>query len=216
MLLSKKVFPLVLTSSLALCTILVSCKQKEQNTTAKQATTNANNTANTKENPYAGRIAFVDMDTLSEKFIYFKEKREAFEKKTGAMEAEIERMASNLQKEYASFQKKAQEGTMTNSEAEAAQKRLGQLQQSIESKRQAHSSTLMKEQDDFNKEVQNRIDAFLVKYNQDKGYDYILSYAKGGSILLVNRAMDITEDVIKALNAEANNSASSSILPINK
>jgi len=118
------------------------------------------------------------------------------------MEGEVERLAKNLQNEYAAFQKKAQAGTLTQAEGEAGQKRLGQMQQNIEEQRQKLGAQLMKEQDAFNAELQQRLDDYLIKYNADKGYDLILSYVKGGNILFANKALDITDDVIKGMNSE--------------
>lgn len=149
-----------------------------------------------------GKIAYVDMDTLEAKYDYLKAKKAELEKKTAALDAEVGKMAQNLQNEYAAFQKKAQAGTLTQAEGEAGQKRLGAMQQDIENRRQSLGSQLMKEQEAFTKDLQSRLDAYLLKYNADKGYDYILSYAKGGSILFANRALDITADVIKGMNAD--------------
>lgn len=149
-----------------------------------------------------GKIAYVNLDTLETKYEYFKLRKAEFEKKTAGMEAEVERLAQSFQNEYIAFQKKAQAGTLTQSEGEAAQKRLGEMQQNIESRRQSLQTQLMKEQEIFNKELQKRLDDYLVKYNTDKGYDFILSYVKGGNILFANKALDITEDVIKGMNTE--------------
>ena len=150
----------------------------------------------------SGKIAYVNLDTLGEKYEYFKTKKAEFEKKTASMEGEVERLAKNLQNEYAAFQKKAQAGTLTQAEGEAGQKRLGQMQQNIEEQRQKLGAQLMKEQDAFNAELQQRLDDYLIKYNADKGYDLILSYVKGGNILFANKALDITDDVIKGMNSE--------------
>jgi outer membrane protein len=150
----------------------------------------------------SGKIAYVNLDTLEVSYEYFKLRKAEFEKKTAGMEAEVERLAQSFQNEYIAFQKKAQAGTLTQSEGEAAQKKLGQMQQNIESRRQSLQTQLMKEQETFNKELQKRLDDYLVKYNADKGYDFILSYVKGGNILFANKALDITADVIKGMNAE--------------
>jgi outer membrane protein len=152
--------------------------------------------------PPTGKIAYVNIDSFQTKYEYFIAKKAEFEKRTAGMDAEVDRMAQNLQNEYAAFQKKAQAGTLSQAEGEAGQKKLGQMQQNLENRRQNLGAMLMKEQEEFNQGLQKRLDDYLVKYNADKGYDYILSYAKGGSILFANKALDITEDVVKGMNAE--------------
>lgn len=156
------------------------------------------------QTPSNGKIAYVNLDTLEARYEYFRVKKADFEKRTTAMEAEIERLAQSLQNEYAAFQKKAQEGTLTQSEGEAGQRKLGQMQQNMENRRQTLANQLMKEQEEFNKDLQKRLDDYLAQYNADKGYDYILSYVKGGNILFANKALDITDDVIKGMNEQDN------------
>lgn len=176
---------------------LASCGDKK-NTDTKPAAKTTEAPATTP----SGKLAYVNLDTLEVKYEYFKAKKAEFEKKTAGMEAEVERLAQSFQNEYAAFQKKAQAGTLTQAEGEAGQKKLGQMQQNIEGRRQTLQAQLMKEQDVFNKELQKRLDDYLVKYNADKGYDFILSYVKGGNILFANKALDITAEVIKGMNAE--------------
>ncbi len=177
---------------------LASCGDKKNTAATKPADKATEAPATTP----TGKIAYVNLDTLEVKYEYFKSRKAEFEKKTAGMEAEVERLAQSFQNEYAAFQKKAQAGTLTQAEGEAAQKKLGQMQQNIESRRQTLQAQLMKEQETFNKELQKRLDDYLVKYNADKGYDFILSYVKGGNILFANKALDITAEVIKGMNTE--------------
>lgn len=179
--------------------LLASCGDKKGTTAAKTPETKA---AEAPATAPTGKIAYVNLDTLEVRYDYFKQRKAEFEKKTAAMEGEVEKLAQGLQSEYAAFQKKAQAGTLTQAEGEAGQKKLAAMQQNIESRRQSLGAQLMKEQETFNKELQQRLDNFLVKYNANKGYDFILSYVKGGNILFANKALDITEEVIKGMNAE--------------
>jgi outer membrane protein len=200
MYLSKNVSNSLLICGIASAIFFASCDNKK--TTGSDKKTEPTQTA--PATAPTGKIAYVDMDTLEAKYDYLKAKKAELEKKTAALDAEVGKMAQNLQSEYAAFQKKAQAGTLTQAEGEAGQKRLGEMQQNIETRRQTLGAQLMKEQEAFTKDLQSRLDAYLLKYNADKGYDYILSYAKGGSILFANKALDITADVIKGMNAESN------------
>lgn len=181
--------------------LLTSCGDKK-GTTATTDKPAENKAAEAPATAPTGKIAYVNLDTLEVRYEYFKQRKAEFEKKTAAMEGEVEKLAQGLQSEYAAFQKKAQAGTLTQAEGEAGQKKLAAMQQNIESRRQSLGAQLMKEQETFNKELQQRLDNFLVKYNTNKGYDFILSYVKGGNILFANKALDITEEVIKGMNAE--------------
>lgn len=150
-----------------------------------------------------GKIAFVNIDSLEAKYEYLKIKQEELEAKNESMANELERSQQKFQQDYLNMQRKAQAGTLTQAEAEAAEKRLRQMSQSLESRKEALTQQLMNEQDEFNKDLKRRLDDFLSEYNKDKGYDYILSYSSViNSILLANDALDITNDVIDGMNEE--------------
>ncbi len=104
------------------------------------------------------------------------------------------------------MQKKAQANTLTQTEYEAAEKRLMQMRQSLETRKQSLSDQLMKEQEDFNKDLKTRLNSFIEEYNKSHHYDYILSYSDGGSsILYANKQFDITKDVVDGMNATSKN-----------
>ncbi len=149
-----------------------------------------------------GGIAYVDIDTLQENYIYFKTKKAELESKQKAMENELENMARQFEKEYVALQQKAQAGTLSQSEGEAAQKNMIEKQQNLEKKRSGLAEQLMKLQDNFNTDLKKRLDDFLAEYNKDKGYDYVLSYSKNGSILIANPALDVTQEVLEGMNAK--------------
>jgi len=201
--LSKKVNYLTISCGILSLGLLASCKDKNTTVSTPTQTVSAANQSN------SGKIAHVNLDSLEAKYEFWTVKKAEFEKRQSGMEAEIERLGKSLQNEAAAFQKKAQAGTLSQSEGEAAQRKLGQMQQDLESKHQNMSAQLMKEQQDFNTELQKKLDDFLVKYNKDKGYSYILSYSKsGGTILLADPTLDITNEVVKGLNEESKTSTS--------
>lgn len=158
-------------------------------------------TAGTPSGPApAGRVAYVDVDTLEAHYEYLKTKKDEFSKRQSAMEAELQRSAQQLQNNAAAFQQKAQSGGFSQSEGEAQQKKLLQMQQSLETRRQALTEQFLKEQDAFNKEIHDRLDKFLEDYNKDKHYDFIFSKTQGSNIMYADKRLDITQEVIKGMN----------------
>jgi outer membrane protein len=155
-----------------------------------------------KDAPHAGQIAYVNLDTLEAKYAFFKTKKAEFEKRQKAMEEEVTRLAEGLQNEYSKFQEKVRKGTMTQSEGEAAQKKLAAMQTNVENRRQSLGTQLMKDQQQFQDDLQKRLDGYIAKYNKDQGYAYILTYVQGGSILFADPAFDITNDIIEGMNKE--------------
>lgn len=160
-------------------------------------------TAASSNNAAGSRIAYIDIDTLEANYEYFKAKKEDFTRRQANLEAELERSARALQTEANALQQKAQAGSLSQSEGEAAQKRLMGMQQNLEQRRQSMAAQLMKEQDAFNTDLQKRLDAWLEEYNANKTYDYVLSYSKSGSILYADKGLDITKDAIDGMNERA-------------
>lgn len=149
-------------------------------------------------------IAYVDIDSLEAKYVLLKTKREDFKRRQGQMENELQRSYGQLQSDANEVQKKAQSNTLTQAEYEAAQKRLMQMQQTLESRKQSLTEQLMKEQEDFNTDLKKRLDAFLAEYNKTHQYDFIMSYSgSGAAILYANHARDITNDVVDGMNNSA-------------
>lgn len=146
------------------------------------------------------RIAYVDIDTLEANYTYLKTKKEEFTRRQSSMKAELQNSAEQMQRDYANVQRKAQAGTLTQAEYQSAEKRLGQMQQSLQTREAALTEQLLKEQDEFNRELQTRLDKFLEEYNSDKRFDYILSYSKSGSILYADKSLNITNEVIEGMN----------------
>ena len=161
------------------------------------------------QGPVAGaKIAYVNIDSLEAKYELLKTKREEFKNRQEQMESELQRSFDQMNSDAEEVQKKAQAHTLTEVEYEAAQKRLGQMQHSLETRKQTLTDQLLKEQDEFNKDLKSRLDAFLEEYNKTKHYDYILSYSgTGSSLLYVNKQLDITKDVVDGMNAIHDNDA---------
>jgi len=169
--------------------------------------------ANASQNqaPPSGKLAYVNVDSLEAHYELLKQKRDAFKKHQEQVDAELNGSYQQMQTDAAEVQKKAQAQTLTQSEYETAEKRLMQMQQSIETRKQSLTEQLMKEQDDMTRDLKSKLDAFLEKYNRDKHYDFIFSYsAAGGSgLMYANKQLDITKDVIDGMNAASKDDAGS-------
>lgn len=152
------------------------------------------------------RIAYVDLDSLEANYELLKTKREEFKKRQQQMESELQRSYQQLQSDANEVSRKAQINSLTQTELETAQKRLNQMGQSLTARKESLTEELVKEQEAFNKDLKERMDVFLADYNKTHNYDYIFSYSSAGSQLLyVNKALNITNDVVAGMNASAKN-----------
>jgi outer membrane protein len=176
---------------LALGGLYLSGKDKKTTDIAIPATTGSN-------------LAYVDIDTLEAQYVLLKTKREDFKRRQQQMENELQRSYGQMQSDANEIQKKAQANTLTQSEYEGAQKRLMQMQQTLESRKQSLTEQLMKEQEEFNTDLKKRLDEILTAYNKTHNYDFILSYSGSGSAILFTKgANNITKDIVDGLNEAA-------------
>jgi outer membrane protein len=196
----------VIAAAIFTTVVLAACGDKKDTKTNKASTPTIAATAEGEK--IAGlKVAYVNIDTLNEQYEYLKEKEAAFKKKQDAYEVEMSNKEKALQNEFMSFQKKAQEGTLTQSEGEAAQKRLAQQQQALEKRHAAISNDMAKEQMAIQEDFQKRLDSFLEKFNEEHGYDFIFKHSKvGGPVLFANPAFDITDEIVNAMNEDYKNS----------
>lgn len=194
-----KNLPLIF-SSLALLGVIYligkSVSDKKQNT--KVSVVAKDSTGKDVEIPLT-RIAYVDLDTLQNNYDYFVKKKAEFEGRTKKIEDELKRLEKSLQQDAASFQKKVQSG-VSQAEGEKLQKSLLEKQASLEKKSNNLTSQLLKDQQKFNEDLEKKVLEIIADYNKDKTYDYVLSYTKGGALLDVNKDLDITQDIIEAIN----------------
>jgi outer membrane protein len=88
---------------------------------------------------------------------------------------------------------------MTQVQSEMAQRDMMQMQQNMQSRKQA----LDQEYQEFYmrkmKDVKTKIEDFLKDYNQQKGFTYIFAY-EPGLFYYRDTALNITNDVIRGLN----------------
>jgi outer membrane protein len=151
------------------------------------------------------KIAYVNIDTLEAKYEYLKKNQDEFKSRQEQMEGELQRSYQQMQTDAEEVQKKAQSNNLTQEDYESARKRLDQMQKSLETRRQTLTDQLLKEKEEFSKELKGRLDAFLEDYNKSRHYDYILSYSAGAPILYVNKQLDITKEVVDGMNATTRN-----------
>ncbi len=201
------------TAAIAAAILMASCGQKNNGKDAQPTATPAANSDHTDgaAQKQGLKLAYVNADTLNQYYQFLIDKKAEFERKQNAYESEIAQKEKSLQNEFLAFQKKAQAGTLTESEGMAAEKKLRTQQEALEKRHMAITNEMAKLQDATQEEFQNTLDKFLENFNKDKNYDFIFTYSKnGGFILFADQAYDITKEVLDALNEDYKSNKSKS------
>lgn len=147
-----------------------------------------------------GAVAFVNTDTLLYKFESFKAMRASFEKRSMQAENELQTRSRALQQEYLEVQKKVQSGVMTENLIKDAEQTLMRKQQELEQLRDMKTGSLMDEEKNLSKKLNDQIHDFMKEYAPAHGLKYVLGYTRGGGILYAADSLDITPSVLEGLN----------------
>ncbi len=148
------------------------------------------------------RIAYINGDTLDAQYEWLKDQKTAIEQRLANAEKSLAGKEEALMKDAASLQQKFQEGNMTQAEAEKQQGVLMQRGQKLEDEKMRLSKSLSEDQKKAFNDLYANVEAKLKTLSAQIGYDFILSYSRGGPILLANDSLDITKQVLELLNAK--------------
>ncbi len=147
------------------------------------------------------KIAYVNADTLDAKYEWLKAQKAALEQRVVNAEKSMGSKKDALMKDMAAFQKKYESGTVPPAELEKEYAALGARQQKLAEDEARLGKQLADEQQKAMNELMGNVESKLKSLQSQIGYDYILSYSKGGGqVLLANDSLDITKQVLELLN----------------
>lgn len=150
------------------------------------------------------RIAYINIDTLNENYLFIEDYVKVLKGRKLSIEAQLQSLTQKFQQDYEAAQQSAQAGIMPPAEMEAKKKELERQQREIQNK-ELQMDNLATEMAEKNDQLQRDVKEFLKRYNNEK-YDYIMAYSNAvPSILLANPKLDITYQVLDALNTEYKN-----------
>ena len=146
------------------------------------------------------KIAFVEVDSLMTQYTFAKDYSVTLQKKSNNARNTLNQKGSALQAAAANFQQKLNNNGFQSREQAASQQAAIERQQRDLQELQARlENELANETAKFNEALRDSLQNFLKDYNKDKKYDLILSKA-GDNILIADKKLDITQDVINGLN----------------
>jgi outer membrane protein len=151
-------------------------------------------------NPGDLSIAYINSDSVLKNYEYLKVNRVQLEDKTRKMDADYRNRAQGLQNEISAYQRNV--SNMTLSQVRATEEDLGKKQQNLQMYQQTLSQQLMEEEAKLNKELYDRITAFLKRYGDERGFQIVFKFDPTSDVLFAGEALDISDEVIDGLNAE--------------
>lgn len=144
-------------------------------------------------------IAYVELDSLNAKISFIKDKRKELEAEQRAIETEWENSYRGLEAQKNAFLKKGD--AITQQMAEEFQGQLLAQQQRVDEKKQNLTQKLSEKSYRFMDDIQKKLKLFLIDYNKEKNYLYILTTGTGLDYMVYkDSSMNITDDVVNGMN----------------
>jgi outer membrane protein len=150
----------------------------------------------------SGITAYVDMDAIINNYGMYADLQSKFSEKKQLLEAEMNNKSKNYQSSVLDYQNKMQKGSIARPAAAEIEKNLAAEQQKLLQLRDQYMRQLAEEEQAMKRQILSSITEFLAPYSKDKGYSYILGNSFGGNILYADKTFDVTQDVLKGLNAK--------------
>lgn len=155
------------------------------------------------------KFAYVNVDTLIDKYLVYKDLKKDFETQSRIKESELRNKGASFENEIANFQKTLD--NMPVGEAKANERQIAIKGQEFETRKrelmrqqQEAENDLYKQEEGIRKKLMDNINDFVKKYAEQNGYTFIFSYSKAaalsGGMMYGQGSLDITLDVVKGLN----------------
>ena len=146
------------------------------------------------------KIAYVEVDSLMTQYDFAKDYSVTLQKKSNNARNTLTQKGNALQAAVNNFQQKINNnGFQSREQAASVQAAIQRQQNDLQELQARLENELAAETAKFNEALRDSLQNFLKDYNKDKKFDLILSKA-GDNILMADKKLDITQDVINGLN----------------
>ena len=145
-------------------------------------------------------LAYVNIDTIIINFDMATDRKNDLIAKQKNAEAEFNSKVEAYQKGVKDYQDKVSKGLVTRASAQQIEQGLNQQQQELASLRDKLQSDLVEEEQVMNRQIIDYITKYLEQNKSEYNYQLIFGKSFGSVVLYSDEALDITRQVLGALN----------------
>jgi outer membrane protein len=145
-------------------------------------------------------IVYVNIDSVIFNFNMFADRRDELMGKQKNAEAELNSKGTQYEKGVKDYQDKVNKGLVTRATAAQMEQGLLQQQQELVTLRDKLQSNLVEEEQVMNRQILEYITKFIEENKTQYDYQFILGRSFGGPVLYSNSSLDITQQLLTALN----------------
>ena len=144
------------------------------------------------------KLAYVENAKVLESYKVMQTARAQYKQQSEGWQANLDSLQQTVQQELDAYnQRKA---TLSATERRGSEETLVKRQQQYFSYKKAVTEKAAVEEARLMQEVVQKADAFMRAYGKDHGYDIVFAATEAGTIVYGKTGVDITDEVIKALN----------------
>jgi outer membrane protein len=148
-------------------------------------------------------IAFVKGDSINAGYRYIIDKQQDLLSSSKISEGKLQSKLGKAEKEYQDLMAYVQSGSASESDMQAAQERIMQLQYELQQAEAEEQNKLLIKEQEIQQELVERLDVFLKKFAAENNIDIILNWGiSGEGILYGSEPFDVTQMVLDGLNNE--------------
>lgn len=145
-------------------------------------------------------IAYINSDSVLKNYDYMEETQALLEAKQKKLADDFAARANSLRGEISAYQRNV--SSMTIGQAKALEEDLGKKQQNLQLYQQKLDQQMGEEAAKVNKELYDRITAFLKTYSEENNIQVVVKFDIGSDVLYGKPGLDITNSVVAGLNEQ--------------
>lgn len=146
------------------------------------------------------KTAYVDNTKLIQDYQGLKDTEAKFSKKTETIKKDLDSLAKAFQAEVKVYQEGAK--SMSQSDRQKKEEALMKKQQQLRQQQALIGQLLNKKSSKAIDSIIKVVKGFVAEYGKKNGYTYIFGSTKSANIMYAKEGKDITDEILKELNAE--------------
>ena len=157
-------------------------------------------------------IAYVNMDSLVDKYDLYNDLSTQLMAKQNQLEQELQTKQKSLERKAMDLENQYKKNLITPTRAQEVQQNLQIEQQRMLQWRDEKMMELSDDQAKITRMVYDSIQSYVNEYNATKKYRFIISNNMGGVLLYGDKSADITAEILTALNNRYNKAGNATTL----
>ncbi|HMI66188.1 MAG TPA: OmpH family outer membrane protein [Cyclobacteriaceae bacterium] len=154
------------------------------------------------QNSRSRKYVYIDSQKLVNGYKGMVDARKVYESKLTTWRANLDTLHSEAEKKIKEYEVTG--GRLSDREKKLMEELIQSKQDQFTKYQQMVSENVKKEDDELTSKVLSKVNDFVKRYGKANGHTIIMAATQYGNIVYADTEVDITEEVLKGLNAEYN------------